>query len=147
MKPEISNAVIHVLRRKATNGNLHAIKTLAKLRVTSRQMRNKIGPMTRNEVLGLFRNRTIRNRLIQDAQNGRPLTRYPDALILYAIKKLAQNVANRGYRYTINRDGHPTQNGNRMTRRNLNTELRYWINAKQNMGNNYVNFPVPANFE
>jgi hypothetical protein len=70
---------------------------------------------------------------------------YPDLLLFYAIKKLAINVANRGYRYSLNQNGQPTQNGNRMTRTDLNRELRNWVNAKQNMGNNYVNFPLNNN--
>ena len=147
MNPEITNALVQTLKQKARNGNLSAIKQLAKLRQTSRQFKSKIGPMTRNEVLGLFRNNTIRTRLVQDAQNRKSLNKYPDLLIFYAVKKLAGNVANRGYRYTLNRDGRPTQNGNKMTRQDLNRELRYWVNAKKNMGNNYVNFPIPAHFE
>jgi hypothetical protein len=146
MNPEISNAMIQSLRRKATNGNLSAIKKLAQLRQVSRQFKSKIGPMTRNEVLGLFRNNTIRNRLVQDAQNRKSLNKYPDLLIFYAVKKLAGNVANRGYKYTI-KNGRPTQNGNKMTRQDLNRELRYWVDAKKNMGNNYVNFPILASFE
>jgi len=145
MNAGITNAFVKTLKRRASNGNLNAIKQLAALRSTSRQFRNKIGPMTRREIFGLFHNRGIRNRLMNDALHRRSLNMYPDLLLFYAIKKLATNVANRGYRYSLNQNGQPTQNGSRMTRTDLNRELRNWVNARQNMGNNYVNFPLNNN--
>jgi hypothetical protein len=145
MSGEITNALVQTLKNKASRGNLTAIKQLAQLRTTSKELRNKIGPMTRREISGLFQNRSIRNKIENDANHGRSLNKYPNLLVFYAVKKLAKDVANRGYRYTLNANGVPTQNGNRMTRANLHRELRAWVNARGNMGNNYVNFPLNIN--
>lgn len=122
---QMANAVIQHLKTKARRGNINSIQTLARLRSSSRFLRNKIGPMTKREMNYLVNhNVSVLNRITNTA---------PTHMIFKALAQIAGNVSGQYGKYTYNNNTKGYyNNGGAITRRNMINNLRTYRRMKNN---------------